>query len=70
MSDSYHRAHLAYKSPTSYAPARPLRSRKLNGHDPYIYLKGALECLPTQPLSRIEELLAHRWKPSSNAYGT
>jgi hypothetical protein len=37
---------------------------KLNGHDPYAYLKDVLTRLPTQPASRIEELLPHRWQPA------
>jgi hypothetical protein len=40
-----------------------VHSAKLNGHDPYAYLKDVLERLPTQPASRIEELLPHRWPP-------
>jgi len=39
-----------------------VQSAKLNGHDPWVYLKDVLECLPTHPNSRIEELLPHRWK--------
>jgi IS66 C-terminal element len=38
---------------------------KLNGHDPYCYLKDVLERLTTQPLNRVEELLPHRWQPAS-----
>lgn len=41
-----------------------IQSAKLNGHDPYAYLKDVLERLPTQPASRIEELLPHRWAAS------
>jgi hypothetical protein len=40
-----------------------IQSAKLNGHDPYRYLKDMLERLPTHPASRIEELLPHRWQP-------
>ena len=40
-----------------------IQSAKLNGHDPYGYLKDVLERLPTQPASRLEDLLPHRWKP-------
>jgi transposase len=40
-----------------------VQSAKLNGHDPYAYLKDVLTRLPTQPASRIEELLPHRWGP-------
>ena len=39
-----------------------IQSAKLNGHDPYRYLKDVLERLPTQPASRLEELLPHRWQ--------
>jgi hypothetical protein len=38
-----------------------IQSAKLNGHDPYCYLKDVLERLPTRPASRIGELLPHRW---------
>jgi len=38
-----------------------VHSARLNGHDPYAYLKDVLERLPTQPASRIGELLPHRW---------
>ena len=39
-----------------------IQSAKLNGHDPYQYLKDVLQRLPTHPASRFEELLPHRWK--------
>ena len=39
-----------------------IQSAKLNVHDPYRYLKDELERLPTQPASRIEELLPHIWR--------
>jgi transposase len=42
-----------------------VQSAKLNGHDPYVYLKDVLERLPTQPASRLAELLPHRWHLSS-----
>jgi transposase len=42
-----------------------IQSAKLNGHDPYRYLKDVFERLPTQPASRIEELLPHRWQPNT-----
>lgn len=42
-----------------------IQSARINGHDPYAYLKDVLERLPTQPNSRIEELLPHRWTPSA-----
>ena len=40
-----------------------IQSAKLNGHDPYRYLQDDFERLPTQPASRIDELLPHRWQP-------
>jgi transposase len=39
-----------------------VQSAKLNGHDPWAYLKDVLERLPTHLNSRIEELLPHCWK--------
>ena len=42
-----------------------VQSAKLNGHDPYAYLKDVLARLPTQKNSQIEELLPHRWQPVS-----
>jgi transposase len=44
-----------------------LHTAKLNGHDPYQYLKDVLERLPTQPDSRLKELLPYRWTPDSTA---
>jgi len=37
-------------------------SAKLNGHDPWAYLKDVLTRLPTHLNSRLEELLPHRWQ--------
>jgi len=42
-----------------------VHSAKLNGHDPYAYLRDVLERLPTQPVSRIDDLLPHHWSQSS-----
>ena len=39
-----------------------IHSAKLNGHDPYAYIRDVLERLPTQSASRIGELLPHRWQ--------
>jgi transposase len=39
-----------------------VHSARLNGHDPYTYLRDVLERLPTQPASRVDELLPHRWR--------
>ncbi len=44
-----------------------IQSARLNGHDPYAYLKDVLARLPTQLASRIDELLPHRWQPAALA---
>ena len=41
-----------------------IQSAKLNGHDPYAYLRDVFLRLPTHPHSRIDELLPHRWQQS------
>jgi transposase len=43
-----------------------LQSARLNGLDPYGYIKDVLARLPTQPAGRIEELLPHRWRPDAS----
>ena len=43
-----------------------IQTAKLNGHDPYAYLKDVLTRLPTQKNSAIDELLPHNWKPAIN----
>ena len=40
-----------------------IQSAKLNGLEPYAYIRDVLERLPTQPASRIQDLLPHRWEP-------
>ena len=42
-----------------------IQSARMNGHDPYAYLKDVLTRLPTHKASRIDELLPHRWQPST-----
>ena len=42
-----------------------VQSAKLHGHDPWVYLKDVLERLLSHPNSRIDELLPHRWEPTS-----
>jgi len=39
-----------------------LQSARLNGHDPWAYLKDVLTRMPTQLNSRLDELLPHRWQ--------
>ena len=41
-----------------------LQSAKLNGHEPWAYLKDVLTRLPMQLNSRIGELLPHKWQPA------
>jgi len=40
-----------------------IQSARMNGHDPYAYLKDVLTRLPTQRASEITELPPHRWAP-------
>lgn len=40
-----------------------VHSARLNGHEPHAYLKDIMHRLPTQPASRIDELLPYRWQP-------
>ena len=42
-----------------------IQSTRLNGYDPYAYLKDVLTRLPTQRNSMIAELLPHRWRPTA-----
>jgi hypothetical protein len=42
-----------------------IQSAKLNGHDPYVYLKDVLARLPTQKSRNIDELLPHLWQPAT-----
>jgi transposase len=41
-----------------------IQSAKLNGLNPYGYLKDVLERLPAQRSSEIDALLPHRWSPA------
>ncbi len=40
-----------------------VQSAKMQGHDPWAYLKDVLTRLPSHLNSRIDELLPHRWQP-------
>jgi transposase len=42
-----------------------IQSAKLNGHDPYVYLKDVLTRLPTHKDRDIDQLLPHIWQPRS-----
>lgn len=41
-----------------------VQTARLNGHEPWAYLKDVLERLLEHPNHRIDELLPHRWTPS------
>lgn len=47
-----------------------VQSAKLNGHDPWAYLKDVLERLLAHPNNRIDELLPHRWQPRESKQET
>jgi transposase len=42
-----------------------VQSAKLNGHDPYAYLRDVLARLPSHPAARIDELLPHQWRSTA-----
>ena len=41
-----------------------IQSARMNGHDPYAYLKDVLTRLPTQRASEVGQLLPHQWAPA------
>ena len=42
-----------------------IQSAKLNGHDPYAYLKDVLTRLPNHKDRDVDQLLPHLWQPST-----
>ena len=40
-----------------------IQSARMNGHDPYAYLRDVMARLPMQRASQIGELLPHSWHP-------
>jgi hypothetical protein len=44
-----------------------IESAKLNGHDPWAYLKDVFERLPTLKQRDLAQLLPHNWQPPANA---
>ena len=42
-----------------------IESAKLNGHDPWAYLKDVFERLPTLKNRDLVQLLPHNWQPAS-----
>jgi transposase len=45
-----------------------IQSARMNGHDPYAYLRDVMTRLPMQRASQIGELLPHRWQPANNTF--
>lgn len=43
-----------------------IESAKLNGHDPFAYLRDVLTRLPTHPYRRLDELLPFNWTPAAS----
>ena len=39
-----------------------IQSARMNGHDPYAYLRDVMARLPMQPATQIGELLPYRWQ--------
>ena len=46
-----------------------IESAKLNGHDPWAYLKDVFERLPTHKNRDLAQLLPHHWKPTTSVAG-
>lgn len=44
-----------------------IESAKLNGHDPWAYLKDVFERLPTLQQRDLAQLLPHNWRPAGHA---
>ncbi|MDT4872623.1 IS66 family transposase ISPpu14 [compost metagenome] len=44
-----------------------IQSARLNGHDPYAYLKDVLTRLPMQKASALDQLLPHNWVSAGKA---
>ena len=42
-----------------------IQSARMNGHDPYGYLRDVMARLPMQRASQISELLPHRWQSTT-----
>jgi hypothetical protein len=41
-----------------------IQSARMNGYNPYVYLRDVMARLPMQRASQIGELLPHRWVPT------
>ena len=44
-----------------------IESAKLNGHDPWAYLKDVFERLPTLKQRDLAQLLPHNWRAANDA---
>ena len=44
-----------------------IESAKLNGHDPWAYLKDVFDRLPTLKQRDLAQLLPHNWRPANAA---
>ncbi len=42
-----------------------IQSARMNGHDPYAYLRDVMTRLPTTKQADISSLLPHRWQPAA-----
>ena len=42
-----------------------IQSARMNGHDPYAYLRDVMARLPMQRANRIQDLLPHRWQSTT-----
>jgi transposase len=42
-----------------------IQSARMNGHDPYAYLRDVMARLPTTKQTDIACLLPHRWQPAA-----
>ena len=47
-------------------PMSLIESAKLNGHDPWAYLKDVFERLPTLKNRDLAQLLPHNWRPATS----
>jgi len=45
-----------------------IQTAKMNALEPLAYLTDVLTRLPTQPNSRIDELLPTRWQPAADSH--
>jgi YD repeat-containing protein len=61
--DSFSPSHALRSGKRAAALMTLIQSARLNGHDPYAYLKDVLTRQPTQPVSTLAGLLPYCWEP-------